>query len=133
MTKTKLMQYTMHVLKDVKPTCIAMLTKKAGLIHYDDTRDVDILISYATPVAIYKRSTATLYVFHYYSQTTVKHIYKAAKKLNAMRITWLYRRSDGIIELALSPNVNTYKYTRREYSVIEENDFTSFIGNNFKW
>lgn len=132
MTRTELIKYTKYILEDVKPTHITALTKKAGLIHYDSSKDVDILISYATPVAIYSRSTATLYAFNYYSNTTVKHIYKAAKELGAMRITWLYRRSDGIIELALSPYANTYKYTKREYSMIEDIDFAGFIENRFK-
>ena len=133
MTRTELITYTRHILEDVKPTCITKVTEKANLISYDNTRDIDILISYATPVAIYSRSTATLYVFNYYSHTTVKHIYKSAKKIGAMRITWLYRRSDGIIELALSQYANTYKYTKREYSMIEANDFIDFIENRLKW
>lgn len=132
MTKTELMKYTRHILGGVKPTHKTMLTKNAGLLHYDSTKNVDILISYTSAVAIYSRSTATLYVFDYYSQTTVKHIYKAAKVLDAMRITWLYRRSDGIIELALSPHANTFKCTKREHSLIEANDYISYIENNFK-
>ena len=132
MTKTELIKYAKHIVGGVKPNRVTKLTAKAKIIHYD-TKDIDIVISYVSIVAIYKRSTATLFVFDYYSHTTVKHIYKAAKILNAMRITWLYRRSDGIIELAFSPNTNTYKYTKREYSIIETNDFISFIGNNFKW
>ena len=133
MTRTELITYTRHILEDVKPTCITKVTEKASLISYDNTRDIDILISYATPVAVYSRSTATLYVFNYYSRTTVKHIYKSARKIGAMRITWLYRRSDGIIELALSQYADTYKYTKREYSIIEANDFIGFIENKLKW
>lgn len=132
MTKTELIKYTRHILGGSKPTCKTMLTKNAGLLHYDSTKNVDILISYVSPVAIYSRSTATLYAFDYYSQTTIKHIYKAAKELDAMRITWLYRRSDGIIELALSPHANTFKYTRREHFLIEANDYIGFIENGFK-
>ena len=132
MTKTELMKYTRHILEGVKPTHKTMLTKNAGLLHYDSTKNVDILISYTSAVAIYSRSTATLYVFDYYSQTTVKHIYKAAKALDAMRITWLYRRSDGIVELALSPYANTFKYTKREHSLIEANDYIGYIENNFR-
>lgn len=133
MTRTELMKYTRHVLGGVKPVNKTILTKNAGILHYDSTKNVDILVSYVSAVAIYNRSTGTLFVFDYYSQATVKHVYKAAKALNAMRITWLYRRSDGIIELALSPSANTYKYTKREYSIIEANDFISFIGNGFRW
>lgn len=79
------------------------------------------------------RRTATLFVFDYYLKTTIQHIYKAAKILNPMRIAWLYRRSDGIIEMALSPHTNTFKYKKREHSLIEANDYIGFIGNNFRW
>lgn len=132
MTKTELIKYTRHILGSAKPTGKTMLTKNAGILHYDSTKNVDILISYVSAVAIYNRSTATLFVFDYYSQTTVKHVYKAAKTLNAMRITWLYRRSDGVIETGLSPHVDSYKYTKREHSLIEANDYIGFIGNSFK-
>lgn len=105
---------------------------KAIILHYDQCGE-DLIMSYNTIVGIYNRRTATLFVFDYYSATTIQHIYKAAKILKPMRITWLYRRSDGIIELALSPSANTYKYTKREYSTVESNDFISFIGNDFRW
>lgn len=132
MTRTELRKYARHILGSVKPTRKTMLTMNAGILHYDSTENVDILISYTSAVAIYSRSTATLYVFDYYSKTTVKHIYKAAKVLDAMRITWLYHRSDGIIESSLSPYANTLKCTKREHSLIEANDYISYIENNFK-
>ena len=54
----------------------------------------DILRSYNSIVGIYSRTTGTFYAFDTYSNTTVKHIYKAAKMLDAIRITWLCVRSD---------------------------------------
>lgn len=58
----------------------------------------DILRSYNSVVGIYSRTTGAFYAFGTYSNTTVKHIYKAAKMLNAIRITWLCVRSDRRVE-----------------------------------
>lgn len=133
MTKTELVKKS-NFLSDFRPTTdIERIGKcKAIILHYDQYEE-DLIMSYNTIVGIYNRKTATLFVFDYYSATTIQHIYKAAKILKPMRITWLYRRSDGIIELALSPYANTYKCTKREYSIIESNDFIDFIGNDFRW
>lgn len=57
-----------------------------------------ILKSYNSIVGIYSRTTGTFYAFGIYSNTTVKHIYKAVKMLDAMRITWLCVRSDRRID-----------------------------------
>lgn len=133
MTKTELVKKSNFLLALRTATGIERIGKcKAVIFHYDQCEE-DLIMSYSTIVGIYNRRTATLFVFDYYSATTIQHIYKAAKILKPMRITWLYRRSDGIIELALSPSANTCKYTKREYSAIESNDFISFIGNNFRW
>lgn len=133
MTKTELVKKSNFLYRFRSVTDLERIGKcQAAILHYDQC-EADLINSYNTIVGIYNRRTGTLYVFDYYSATTIQHIYKAAKILNPMRITWLYRRSDGIIELALSPRVNTYKYTKREYSAIEKNDFISFIGDSFKW
>lgn len=58
----------------------------------------DILRSYNSIVGIYSQTTGTFYAFGTYSNTTIKHIYKAVKMLNAIRITWLCVRSDKRIE-----------------------------------
>lgn len=97
MTRTELMKYAKHIMGDVKPTNETKLTSNAKLIHYD-TRNVDILISYVSPAAIFSRRTGTLYCFDTYSNTTVKHLYKAAKLLKASRLAWLCKRSDNAIE-----------------------------------
>lgn len=133
MTRTELVKKSNDLFRFKTETGSGKIGKCQATIFYYDQYEIDLIKSYNTIVGIYNRRTGTLFAFGYYSATTVKHVYKAAKILNAMRITWLYRRSDGIIELALSPHVNTYKYTKREYSTIEKNDFISFIGNSFKW
>lgn len=108
---------------------VEKVTNKALLFKYDN---IAILQSYNTLVAIYSDRTATLYVFDKYSNTTYKHIYKAAKMLGAMRITWLYERYDGIIETAISKYAITYKpqdkYVR---AIIIKHDYDTCIQN--KW
>ena len=133
MTRTQLVKRSNFLFKFKTATNVTRIGKCQALIFHYDQCDEDLILSYKTIVGIYNRRTATLFVFDYYSRTTIQHIYKAAKILNPMRITWLYRRSDGIIELAVSPHANTYKYTKREYSIIKANDFITFIGNNFRW
>ena len=133
MTKTELVKKSNFLYKFRNETNLERIGKcQAFILHYDQCEE-DLIKSYNTIVGIYNRMTGTLFVFDYYSATTIQHIYKAAKILNPMRITWLYRRSDGIIELALSSYANTYKYTKREYYKIESSDFISFIGNDFRW
>ena len=73
------------------------VTANSDIYHFSNL-ECDILRSYRTIVGIYSRKTGTFYAFGTYSQTTVKHIYKAVKMLNAMRITWLCVRSDKRIE-----------------------------------
>lgn len=98
MTRTELMKHARHILGSTKPTSETMLTKNAMLLHYDGTKDVDILISYVSLVAIFSRRTGTLYCFDTYSNTTTKHMYKAAKLLKASRLAWLCKRNDRAIE-----------------------------------
>ena len=92
------MKHAMHTLRNVKPINETVLTKNARLIHYDNTKDIDILVSYASLVAIYSRRTGTLYCFDTYSNTTIKHMYKSARLLKASRMVWLCVRSDRVIE-----------------------------------
>ena len=98
MTRTELIKHARHILGSTKPTSKTMLTKNAEILHYDSTKDVDILISYVSLVAIFNRRTGTLYCFDTYSNTTIKHIYKAARLLNASRLAWLCKRNDHAIE-----------------------------------
>lgn len=97
MTRTELIKYAKHIVGGVKPTSETKLTPTAKLIHYD-TENVDILISYVSLVAIFSRRTGTLYCFDTYSNTTIKHLYKAARLLRVSRMTWLCKRNDHAIE-----------------------------------
>ena len=73
------------------------LTPKADIYHYPQY-DCDIIQSYAMIVAIFSRRTGSLYCFNTFRNTTVKHLYKAAKILKASRLVWLCKRSDHAIE-----------------------------------
>lgn len=99
MTRTKLKEYANKIYLgttffDADGTII---TDNAVIFHYSYL-GCDILRSYNNIVGIYSRTTGTLYVFDTYNNTTVKHIYKAGKMLDAIRITWLCVRSDRRIE-----------------------------------
>ena len=78
-------------------TQVTKLTPKAKIYHYPQY-DCDIIQSYSTIVAIFSRRTGSLYCFDTFSNTTVKHLYKAAKLLKASRLVWLCERSDHAIE-----------------------------------
>lgn len=90
---------------------------------------VTILRSYNTNVGIYIHSIGTLYVFDYYSRTTIQHIYKFANNKQVNRITWLYQRSDNIIELGLWKYANTYKLTNKQFKQLEQEDYRTYIYN----
>lgn len=130
MRRIELITMTNEILNSAYQRKTIKVTSNSLIYDFTDS-NYALLKSYDTIVGIMNKSNATLYIFDYYSTTTYKHIHKAAKMLNAMRITWLYRRSDGIIEMGISPYANTYKYTRIEYSQIENSDFIGFISN--KW
>ena len=99
MTRTELKKYAEKLYENWK----------FGNVYYNKVTDhseiylfpsfnCDILRSYNSIVGIYSRTTGTFYAFGTYSNITVKHIYKAAKMLDAIRITWLCVRSDRRIE-----------------------------------
>lgn len=106
------------------------VTAKSTLYHYN-AYGVDLLRSYDTLVGIYKRDTAALYVFGTYNHTTVKHIYKAAKMLNAIRITWLYPRRDRIVETVLYDLKNPFRVTSKELQLLCDCDWKPEIPT--KW
>ena len=132
MTRTELMKYTMYVLQEMKPAYITRLTKKAGLIHYDDTIGVDILISYASLVAIHSRRTGTLYCFGTYSNTTVKHMYKAARILKVSRLVWLCERRDHAIETYIDGR-DQFKGRRWEIDNLIKFDWSMEIETKWKF
>lgn len=90
---------------------------------------VSILCSYNTNVGIYIDCIGTLYIFDYYSQTTYSHIHKFAKNKKVNRITWLYQRSDNIIEMAMYKYANTYKLTNEQFKDLEDIDYKTYIYN----
>lgn len=89
-----------------------------------------IVVSYYTPVAVYVKTTGTMYVFGFYSQTTQQHIRKAAEKLDAMRFTYLYQRPDKYVEIARNGYANSLKPTKKEWKNIIDFDYSLVIGEN---
>lgn len=101
---------------------------KAWIVKWDFT-NFALIKSYSTIVGIFSYSTGTLYVFDRYSVTTSQHIIKAAKLLPADRITYLYRRSDRVIEKGISEYSNTFRLSASEYKKSAINDFVTYIEN----
>ena len=132
MTRTELMEHARHILGSAKPVSKTILTKNAELLHYDSTKDVDILISYVSLVAIFSRRTGTLYCFDTYSNTTVKHIYKAAKLLKASRLMWLCERSDHAIETYVDGR-NPFKGKKWEIDNLTKFDWSMEIETKWKF
>lgn len=101
---------------------------KAWIVEWDNM-DFALLKSYETIVGVYYKPTGTMYVFDKYSATTYKHIYKACRMVDASRITWLYRRFDGIIETGLHKYINTHRLDRESWRRVIESDFSVYIGS----
>lgn len=87
-----------------------------------------IIVSYYTPVAVYVKTTGTMYVFGFYSQTTQQHIRKAAEKLDVMRFTYLYQRSDKYVEIARDGRANSLRPFKEEWQNIIDSDYSLVIG-----
>lgn len=87
-----------------------------------------IVVSYYTPVAVYVKTTGTMYVFGFYSQTTQQHIRKAAEKLDVMRFTYLYQRSDKYVEIARDGWANSLRPFEEEWQNIIDSDYSLVIG-----
>lgn len=96
---------------------------------YYDYGNVIILKSYNTYVAVYMKNISTLYVFDYYSATTSQHVSKFIKIVNPIYVTYLYRRSDRVIERAYSKvnGVSEWKLKKSEYDLMKECDFSTYI------
>lgn len=103
------------------------LNQNASLEYYND---VAILYCNRKITAIYYNRTNTLFVFDYLSRQAYATINTAAIKLKVSRITYLYRRSDSIIEKGLKPHINSYKLTPKEFNQVVKYDFTSYIPNS---
>lgn len=99
MTRTELKEYAEKLYESARFGRVQYnKVTEHSKIYFFHFLKCDILRSYNSIVGIYSRTTGTFYAFGTYSTTTIKHIYKAAKMLDAIRITWLCVRSDRRIE-----------------------------------
>ena len=64
----------------------------------------------------------------FYSPTTQMHIHKAAEKLDVMRFTYLYQRSDKYVEIARDSRVNSFRPFKEEWQNIIDSDYSLVIG-----
>ena len=69
--------------------------------QFSDGKVYQVLTSYRTIVAVYCHDINCTFVRDYYSATTVQHIYKFHRKMEARHgessMVFLYHRNDGII------------------------------------
>lgn len=93
--------------------------------------EVAFLKSYDTIVAVYNRRVGTLYVFEHYSHTTTQHVWKFARMLDVARITWLYRRSDNVVETHYGIPLPKTRLTVKQARDLENNDYRGYITS--KW
>ena len=87
-----------------------------------------IVVSYYTPVAVYVKTTGTMYVFGFYSPTTQMHICKAANILGPRRMVYLYQRSDKFVEIGRTETAFSFKPTKKEWQNIIDSDYSLVIG-----
>lgn len=101
--------------------------------HYLDVGNSVILTSHSTIVAIFNKTVGTLYVLDYYSATTQQHISKFAKTLDWDRITYLYKRSDNVLEKGIDPKgrVVGFKYPKSSWEILYKFDFSMEITNRW--
>lgn len=131
MTRTELMIYAQQTYDKaiLNHKFIRYERLNACQAHYVDTGISVILKSYDTVVAIYNRIIGTLYVFDRYSATTAQHINKFARLFNWDRITYLYKRSDGILEISTSRHIcgKAFKPSKDEWENLYKFDFSMEI------
>lgn len=126
MTRRELINITLSKMN--KPAIFIERINDCQAFIYEVTPNFYIVISYYTPVAVYVKSTGTMYVFGFYSPTTQMHIHKAAEKLDVMRFTYLYQRSDKYVEIARSAYANSFRPTKEEWINIIDSDYSMVIG-----
>ena len=112
-------------------TQVTKVTPKAKIYHYPQY-DCDIIQSYATIVAIFSRRTGSLYCFDTFSNTTVKHLYKAARLLKASRLVWLCERRDHAIETYIDGR-NPFKGKKWEIDNLIKFDWSMEIETKWKF
>lgn len=120
MNRTELIKYANNLYKSNRFLALPLRTCKAQILE-TDVNGIYLLRSYNTIVAIFSSRTGSMYVFDRYSQTTYQHIYKFAHDMEVDRIVWLYKRSDRVVETAISWHANTLKTL--SYSIIESCDW----------
>lgn len=126
MTRTDLINITLKELD--KPTRNIERINYCKAFIDEATPNFYIVVSYYTPVAVYIKTTGTMYVFGFYSRTTQQHICKAADKLDAMRFTYLYQRSDKYVEIARNGYANSLRPNKKEWQNIIDSDYSLVIG-----
>lgn len=126
MTRRDLINITLNKMN--KPAIFIERINYCKAFIYEVTPDFYIVISYYTPVAVYVKSTGTMYVFGFYSPTTQMHIHKAVEKLDVMRFTYLYQRSDKYVEIARDSRVNSFRPFKEEWQNIIDSDYSLVIG-----
>lgn len=126
MTRRDLINITLNKMN--KPAIFIKRINYCNAFIYEVTPNFYIVISYNTPVAVYVKSTGTMYVFGFYSRTTQMHICKAAGILDPMRMTYLYQRSDKYIEIARNGYANSLRPTKKEWQNIIDSDYSLVIG-----
>ena len=126
MTRRDLINITLNEMDKLTGN-IERINHCKAFIH-EVTPNFYIVISYYTPVAVYVKTTGTMYVFGFYSPTTQMHICKAAGILDPMRMTYLYQRSDKYIEIARNGYANSLRPTKKEWQNIIDSDYSLVIG-----
>ena len=107
------------------------LTPNARIYHYPEY-NCDLVQSYETIVAIFSRRTGSLYCFGTFSNTTVKHLYKAARLLKASRLVWLCERRDHAIETYIDGR-NPFKGKKWEIDNLIKFDWSMEIETKWKF
>lgn len=126
MTKTDLINIALREMRKPPRNIERINSCKAFIV--ESTPNFYIIVSYHMPVAVYVKLTGTMYVFDFYSATTQQHIRKAADILEPIRITYLYRRYNGFVEIARNSLVINYYANRKEWENIISSDYSLIIG-----
>ena len=126
MTRTALINITLREMN--KPARNVERINHCNAFIVEVTPKFYIVVSYNTPVAVYVKSVGTMYVFNFYSATAQQHIRKAADKLDAMRFTYLYQRSDKYVEIGRSGYANSFRPDKEEWNNIIASDYSLEIG-----
>lgn len=97
--------------------------------HYVDVGNSVILKSHNDIVAIFNKNVGTLYVFTHYSVSTDNHIAWFADMLEWDRITYLYKRFDGVLEKSRDAlgGIRCFKPSKNEWQKLYDYNFSMEI------